>query len=587
MNKKIVTVLSMCFWICVSNPSVTTAANPIERPVEIVISGTIGKDSFQRTFEIAAKVDITNLSVSANDLQGQGSDAWIGSGSIEIQPASFPSLKKDTFASFMLTVKNPTRAGEYRGQIRIRYTDQSPKVDSVPMVVNVKARPRLVLKEPSKIVIKTIRTSTQIPRSFTLHESEGQDSVESVSIIRPDLTTEDQTKTISRDLLAASLATKIPKGGYETGTLILKSLSGVESGKYSGKLTIHPSNADDVEIPVEVSIKDTWFPPSLVLIIGIVVGLLLNWWDTKGKKQTELVDRIRQIQQALVDDNMLNQVFGKRILGLLGSANGKLNRDDRGGAEEDVKKAEQKVDEWGYNGTEYVERIEGIQTTISTKIDQNDKEFQNHGYVLSVREELEGILKQVDDYASLAALDEAIKKCTQRIDKFDDLFKDLKTLAEDLDKFRNQMRPEQAENLKRQIDAVGRHLKSARSEDEVLRVRQEIDAAQKDLDNALQHQLSKGIPRSAQRAAITLPEPPTPKVLPVDFIRKGHSVIKRTIPVLLVLLAASFGLVTIYGGNETFGGAKLYSDYLGLFGWGLGVELTRSKLTEIIKSASK
>jgi biopolymer transport protein ExbB/TolQ len=584
MRGKVFIILSMCVFIWVTSSGAAETAN-IERPDKIVISGTIGKDTFQRTFEITSKAEITNLSFSATDLQEQGGDAWVGSRSVEIQPVSVASLKKDASASFTITIKNPTRPGGYSGHIRIRY-DQLPREERVPIAVNVRTKPRLTLKDPSKIVIKTIRTSTKIPRDFTLYESERLDSVEGVTVIRPNLTTEDQARAISQVLLKTTLsATQIPKGEYVTGTLTLQDLSNVESGKYSGKLTIHSSNADDVEIPAEVSVKDDWLLPGLVLIIGIGMGLLLNWWDTKGRKRTELVDRIQQIQQALADDNMLNQVFGGRIEGLLSSATKKLERDDRNGAEEEVKKAEQKVDEWLYNGAEYLKRIERIQTTISTNIDQT--EFKTHPYVVSIRKELETILKDIGSYSTLAALDDAIKIWRERIDTFDDLFKDLKTLREDFDKFESQIRPEQAANIKNRIDAASRKLRDAKLEKEVPEVRREVDAAKEALDNALQQPLPKGMLSRTPRAAIILPERPRFEVPAVDVKRKAYWVMKGAIPWVLLFLAAAFGLVTIYGGNDTFGATKWYSDYLGLFGWGLGVELTRSKLTEIIKSTRK
>jgi hypothetical protein len=118
----------------------------------------------------------------------------------------------------------------------------------------------------------------------------------------------------------------------------------VQSGKYAGRLIVHSSNNDDVEIPLEVSAKHSLYLPGFVLVVGILMGLLLNWWDTKGKKRVELTDRLREVHQALVNDKTLSQVFGKGIQGFIDAANGKL-KNNLSGAEEDVKKAEQKLDE--------------------------------------------------------------------------------------------------------------------------------------------------------------------------------------------------------------------------------------------------
>jgi hypothetical protein len=57
-------------------------------------------------------------------------------------------------------------------------------------------------------------------------------------------------------------------------------------------------------------------------------------------------------------------------------------------------------------------------------------------------------------------------------------------------------------------------------------------------------------------------------------IRKIQEVIKKPnirhlkwiIQLILVIIAAFVGLVTVFGTNDTFGATKSYSDYLGLFG---------------------
>jgi hypothetical protein len=437
---------------------------------------------------------------------------------------------------------------------------------------------------PSKIVIKTTRASDIIPRNFTLRELDGQDAVETLTVIKQDLVTEDQATTIPRDHLQTNLAVKIPKGGYESGTLTLQSLKGVQSGKYGGKVIVHSSNADDVEIPVEVSVKHSWYLPGLVLVVGIAVGYLLNWWDTKGKKRAELVDRLREVQQALVNDEMLNQIFGENIHGYVNAASGKL-RNNPPGAEEDVKKAEQKLDEWYYKGADYLQRIDDIKATIFNKIDQSDEEgLRSLDYVVCIREGLLGILKSIGNFGSLVALDEATKKWKDQLNKVQDLFKDLRNLEKDLADFVSQgkIKPDQAKDIETQIGLTRQILKDARSEDELPNVRQEVEAARKAFGNAVQQHASKGVLNlSVQQTPVT----PIKKRVPPQVVEKPNiRHLNWLIQLLLVIIAAFVGLVTVYGTNDTFGANKWLSDYLGLFGWGLGVELTRSKLSEIIKS---
>jgi len=584
MRLTVSTILGICFLIWIWNPDVTKA-EIIERPTEIAISVIIGKDSFQRTFEITAKADITDLSVSATELQTKAGDASIGSRNIEIQPAMVTSLKKDSSESITLTIKNPTRPGEYKGEIRIRYVEHSSKKESFPIVVNVNGKPRLSLITPSKIVIKTTGTSGDISRHFTMREADGQGGVENITIIQQDLITEDQATTISRDLLQPTLATEIPKGSYATGTLTLKSLKGVQSGRYGGRVIVHSSNTDDVEIPLEVSVKHSWCLPSVVLVVGILMGFLFNWWDTKGKKQAELADRLREVHQALVNDKTLSQIFGKNIQGFIDAANGKL-RNNLDGAEKDVKTAEQKLDEWHYNGAEYVKRINEIKTTILKEIDQSDQEeFQDLDYVKSIRRELVEILESIADYASLAALDEAVKKWKVQLNKLDNLCKDIKNLKNDLAESlsQNKIKSEEAGEIESQIDEAHKHLRDVRSEEDLPKVRQDVELAQKKYENLVYKQSLKGMPGLLVQPPTVTPFviPELPKVIENSNIRH----LKWIIQSLLVIIAAFVGLVTIYGTNDTFGASKSYSDYLGLFGWGLGVELTRSKLSEIIKSA--
>lgn len=630
MKGTVFTIFIISFIVSISNPAVTEASKAIDRPKQIEISGTIGKGTFQRTFEITALSNIENFSLSATDLREKGGDDWIGSGSIEIQPAKVASFNQGDSASFTINVKNLTTTGEYRGQIKIRYDEKVAQTDRLPIVVTVKAKTRIFLSAPSKILIKTQRSSTPIQRFFTLQEQDKQSSVKGVTIIRQDLITEDQAATINQNIFQTELdRPEIPKGSYATGTLTLQKLQYVQAGKYSGKLIVQSSNADDLNIPVEILVKDPIYCPLVVLIIGFLLGLLLNWWDTKGKKQVELEDRIREVQLALNDDVTLNQIFGGKIQEFLKAASEKLNRNDLSGAEGDVKSAEQKVDDWRYKSTDFLQRIEDIKKTISEKIDQRKEEFRRHDYVISIQEMLEEILNRIGGYPSLAVLDEEIKKQKERLEKFDDLIKDLRSLEQDFSKEYTQP-DDKAKQIEAQIKIAKQQLKDARVEQEVQQVRETIDNARKAFDNAQLHAILSSVPEkkkfevlttletkdisristlfqslelspkvlnyiksiAQRRTAIALPSVPfqIPQVSAVKA-RKGMRDLRRcakfAIPVILAGVAAYYGLATIYGANDTFGATKWYGDYLGLFGWGFGLELTRSKLTEIIKTARK
>ena len=120
MKRIAFTFFIISFIVSMSSPAVTADSKAIVWAENAEISGTIGKDTFQRTFEITAPSNISDLSFSATDLREKGGDAWILSGSIEIQPTSIVSLNRGDSASFTVTLRNLTVTGEYSGHIKIR-----------------------------------------------------------------------------------------------------------------------------------------------------------------------------------------------------------------------------------------------------------------------------------------------------------------------------------------------------------------------------------------------------------------------------------------------------------------------------------
>src|SRR5437588_12744431 len=101
------------------NPKAQTAPSLIQRPDKIEIFGTIGVDLFQRSFEITANQNVTELSLSSSDLVEEAGPAIILSDSIEITPSTRASLLKSGTQKFIIIIKNAVRAAKYTGTITI------------------------------------------------------------------------------------------------------------------------------------------------------------------------------------------------------------------------------------------------------------------------------------------------------------------------------------------------------------------------------------------------------------------------------------------------------------------------------------
>jgi hypothetical protein len=92
-------------------------------------------------------------------------------------------------------------------------------------------------------------------------------------------------------------------------------------------------------------------------------------------------------------------------------------------------------------------------------------------------------LESTGSYTSLAALDEAVREWKVQVNKLDDLFKDIKNLNDDVAESlsQNKITPEEARNIESQIDAAGRRLRNARSEEELPKIRQDIEGVHRTL----------------------------------------------------------------------------------------------------------
>jgi len=91
---------------------------------------------------------------------------------------------------------------------------------------------------------------------------------------------------LSRDTLA---------GGDLMPVWVAVDLSRAPSGKYTGQLLVTDSYHNDVSIPLEVSVKDAWPLPFIVLVLGVATTVIGVWFAITAEDrfaQSEGIDRI-------------------------------------------------------------------------------------------------------------------------------------------------------------------------------------------------------------------------------------------------------------------------------------------------------
>ncbi|MBE9572326.1 MAG: hypothetical protein IMF11_16990 [Proteobacteria bacterium] len=448
----------------------TKAQSLIEiTPKELDISRIIGSQPFQCPFTVrAVNENITDLTFSPGNLMEiTRGKSFIPGTNVQVNPA-VTRINKGQSQDFVVTVQNIPESGQYDGTITVSYKGQ-PVQDTLPISVRAAkfnaTPPQIILKFEKRL----LSTGKPIPWTLALNEFSGLAPQEMITTLAnntsirldPLIHSEDKSKVISKDKILKSVVIANSSGGQ--GLTIKATFTNpatftnrqVAAGKYSGTLIVQSTDLGLLtSVPVEVLVR---YPSEglawLLIFAGILVSMMVTWWNTTGKKKNAIQGDALKLREKLSSsditakcreeiENMLNEVHALLDNDKLVDAQNKIT-DAKTTLETCVDKKKgllKKADEV----KRMMENLENDVMKRVMKLVNNPDAAVLKVYLHSLEGDLKTLKKEIDDEHYESGDDEALKEkitdLQEKLNAFTDpapdgLLNGLENLEEDMDSF--------------------------------------------------------------------------------------------------------------------------------------------------------
>jgi hypothetical protein len=364
------------------------------------------------------------------------------------------------------------------------------------------------------------------------------------------------------------------------------------SGEYKGDLLITYQGGVQ-RIPVIIQVKDSWLPPLLVLLMGVILGVMVSAYREQGEPRDRLVVRIGQLRTQLLADPELEKAiaFQEWIEDHLIDVETALQRRQFAAGDTAIGEAEMLWVKWRKGREDWL-RLMAYQEELTQQVTQLGNNFgqtatRQLGDVIKkmpllnspeqLRDQLEAIAKQLYPYAQI------LSKMTK-----------LNSLALSKDNLPASIN---IQELKKRVDRISpvdpanTETLSTRLQDnlnQMTDLENEIDSAIALLPEA---PVSRGMEKVGRGSGdlFTMPFAIAPAARPLSLDRQIEKANVRlrlfvwTSYAIAVMFLAGAGFVELYVDKPKFG-ATPWRDYFALLAWGFGAEATREAVTKTVKN---
>lgn len=372
------------------------------------------------------------------------------------------------------------------------------------------------------------------------------------------------------------------------------------SGEYTSKVLVqHPGG--DVLIPVLIRMKDPWFLPLSVLVLGVLIGTGLSLYRDRGKPRDELLLRIWQLRKQVENNPNLASCFREDIEKSIVDVESTLLAEQWEDARRSLLKAELTLGKWRKEPSEWQKQLDYCQTELMDKIKHETAEIP---YLRIVQDGLEGLQKSAPDLKDAQELREQLNQYRSQIERF----RRLQALLDQLDVQRSQVTNSASQEsfretallLRQRLYYLSPTEVEARSQPDAPsayeQLRQDIEAAIREQTAEITQAIKMASPDLPGNEVITrgrLQDAILQFLAPSPDVRASASpqetpaklrlnLFKVFSYIVTLILLAGAGFNQLYITKPTFG-ASPWSDYLSLLAWGFGAEATRDAVTKVVR----
>lgn len=451
------------------------------------------------------------------------------------------------------------------------------------------AEPKVTLNPSSLTVVGTqcpvFLKCPPVKRNLLVQTNEA---IANLQVITLDLNRTDSSAVVPTGAIRRTLKAKSVQPKQPLTVPVEFDLNKIRSGEYSGQLLVVYNNGE-LSVPVIVRLKDHWFFPLLVLLLGVALGIGVTAYRSDGIPRDEIVVQVGRIRTQMQADSELAQSFQGKIAGHLIDVETTLASKRWDEARLAVTKAQAVWDKWRKEREDWVALVK----YLSELFDSLKSLDGDAPYVQAVRSQLENAKRQAPDRENTQKFREELDNLRQQMTRY-------KQGQAKLDQFNNlrneltQLVPQKDESLRRISQGLQHELDGVPPIDEnaFKEWQKKIDNTIDELDTAIKQQAlaeTGGTPITARDANYTTP-PTLPNPVPeVTSAQPSPKQAARNIYwfnwlsyAIAVGLLAGAGFGQLYASQPMFG-ANGWSDYFTLLAWGFGAEATRDAITKVVR----
>jgi hypothetical protein len=455
---------------------------------------------------------------------------------------------------------------------------------------SAKAEPKVTLN-PSSLTVAGMQCPIffkcpPVKRNLLIQTNEA---ISNLQVVTLDLNRADSTAVLSATAISPTLSTKSLQPKQTVTVPVELNFNQIRSGEYSGQLLVIYDKGE-LSVPTILRLKDHWFFPLLVLLVGVGLGIGVSGYRSDGIPRDEIVVQIGRIRTQIQADSELAQSFQGKIAGYLIDVETALATKRWDDARQAINQAQAVWDKWRKERDNWIALTNSLSELVVSLQSLDDKS----PYVQAVRSQLENANRQAADKETTQKFREELDNLRQQIAWYNQS----QAKLEQFNNLRNELTklvPEKDESLSRQSKSFQNELDrlSPNDREAIEEWENKVDNAIDELDREIITQQSSTGTRGNQittrnanyTTPLTLPNL-VPEVTPVQPSPQQAAQniywFNWLSYAIAVGLLAGAGFGQLYVSQPMFG-ANGWSDYFTLLAWGFGAEATRDAVTKVVR----
>lgn len=358
------------------------------------------------------------------------------------------------------------------------------------------------------------------------------------------------------------------------------------SGEFTGNLLIQ-SDGNSQILPITLQVRQGQLWAWVALIVGAGLGVGLSLYRDYGLPKDEIVVQMVKLRTQLeAETDPASERFKVAVNGALQAVDNDSSNHDWQAAEEHLQQGQAIWARWQGYRTDWIDQIKYLETDLLVPL-----QARTDAYRQRVRSDLKDVQRQLPTYEKPQALAEVLQPLQEQLNRFQeadnwisafsDLISELESMSDEKDeqkRIKNVLESSLESLYPKDIEKFQILLKDIKSK---------YDHLSKLVSGTENHSSDTG-DRSDSIQLHRNFVSPVPEQSGIDSIIQQGNVSRRNLklfrlitPVVTVGVIAWIGMAERYEQEATFG-ANPIGDYLGLFLWGFGAEVSRDAVVKAL-----